>query len=93
MGRRTRKRRVRGALFIIAIAILIAGFMIRRLMVVGVMRGLRGPQPQGSPAPVPPAYAHNQSPQMNPNPAGEHISNGDRKKLDEVIRQKTGGGR
>lgn len=61
--------------------------MTRRLMVARMMHGFARPQPQDRPA-APPAYAHNQQ-----NPAGEHISDGDRKRLDEVIRQKTGGGR
>ncbi len=78
MARRRAKRRLRGALIIIALALLIAGFMIRRLMTVGAMR--RDSQDSSS-------YAH------NPNPEGEHISNADRERLNRVLRDKSGGGR
>lgn len=79
-SRRRAKRRVRGVLLIIAIAVLIAGFMIRRMMVAGVMR-------TGAHS-APPAAAPDHA--QNSDPEGEHISNADRKRLDEVIRQKTG---
>ncbi len=69
---------MRGALLVIALALLIAGFMIRRLMTAGVLR----PGPQANPS-----YAH------NPNPEGEHISNSDRERLNQVLRDKSGGGR
>ncbi len=80
MGRRRPKRRLRGALFIIAIALLIAGFMIRRLMVAGVI------QRPGRGSPSAPSYAD------NPNPQREHISNTDRERLNQVLKEKSSGG-
>ncbi len=81
MSRRARKRRVRGALFIIALAVLIAGFMIRRLILAGAMRNPARSSPSA------PGYGN------NPNPEGEHITNADRDRLNRLLKDKTGGGR
>lgn len=87
--RRRRKRGKAGKvrwLMIVAIALLIAGFMARRLMMPGAARELthRGPD-----------YT-SQAPQSGDAGNGEaapseHLSDSDRRALDEVIRRKTGG--
>jgi len=84
---------------IVAIALLIAGFMARRLMMPGAARYLThrapdypaaAPQSDGSDSGksdsdnAPAAHS-------NDNGSGEHLSDRDRRALDEVIRRKTGG--
>ena len=73
-----------------AIALLIAGFMTRRLMVPRMLHYLHARAPG-------PAAAQTQSasnaPASNRNGSGEHLTDQDRKALDQVIRQKTGEGR
>jgi hypothetical protein len=93
-GRRRRKRRRTRSLFlIVAIALLIAGFMTRRLMVPRMLHYLNA----RAPVPPSPAAAQTQSasnaPVSNRNGSGEHLTDKDRKALDEVIRRKTGEGR
>ena len=78
---------------IVAIAVVIAGFMARRLLMPGAARYLShrtpdhpaaAPQSDGTENDNPPA-AHS-----NDNGSGEHLSDRDRRELDEVIRRKTG---
>jgi hypothetical protein len=89
--RRRRKRSKAGWLMIVAIAVVIAGFMARRLLMLGAARYLShrapdypaaGPQSDGTDNPP---GAHSSD-----NGSGEHLSDRDRRALDEVIRRKTG---
>jgi hypothetical protein len=90
-GRRRRKRRARGLFLLLLLALVIAGFMTRRLMLPRMFPRL------GARSAVTPAAAQTQSasnaPVTNHNGSGEHLTNKDRKALDDVIRQKTGEGR
>jgi hypothetical protein len=77
---------------IAALGLLIAGFMARRLMMPPAARYLahaveddHGPAPQSDasePSHAPAAHSHD-------NASGEHLSDRDRRALDEVIRRKT----
>jgi len=82
---------------ILAIAVVIAGFMARRLLMPGAARYLSHRTPD-YPAAAPqsdgqsngtdsdnPSAAH-----TSDNGSGEHLSDRDRHELDEVIRRKTG---
>jgi flagellar biosynthesis/type III secretory pathway M-ring protein FliF/YscJ len=90
-GRRRRKRRARGLFLLLVLALLIAGFMTRRLMLPRMFPRL------GNRSAATPAAAQTQSASNEPaashNGSGEHLTNKDRKALDDVIRQKTGEGR
>lgn len=79
--RRRRKRRSGDWLLIVAIALLIAGFMARRLMMPGAAHYLTHRAPDYSQPTAP----------SNDNGSGEHLSDSDRRALDEVIRRKTSG--
>jgi hypothetical protein len=68
---------------IVAIALLIAGFLARRLMMPSAAHYLAH-YAQDNPA-APPSDV------SNDNGSGEHLSDSDRRALDEVIRRKTGG--
>ena len=80
---------------IVAIALLIAGFMARRLLMPGAARYLTHRAPAAAPQSdrsdsdrsgynAPAAHSGD-------NGSGEHLSDSDRRALDEVIRRKTGG--
>ena len=74
----------------VAIALLIAGFLARRLMMPAAAHYLahytqQTPPPEETQAE--PAAPGND----NRNGSGEHLSDRDRRALDEVIRRKTGG--
>ncbi len=71
---------------IVAIALLVAGFMARRLMIPGAARELthHSPDYTESPPQSDAPIAHDGQPQ-------EHLSDSDRRALDEVIRRKTEG--
>jgi hypothetical protein len=76
----------------VAIALLIAGFLARRIMMPSAARYLAHyaqDNPAGSPSSdVSPDVSPDVS---NDNGSGEHLSDRDRRALDEVIRRKTGG--
>ncbi len=90
--RRRRTRGKRAWLLMAAIALLIAGFMARRLMMPGAARYLthraeeyppsapQSGESEADRAPAAPANDHG---------SGEHLSDSDRRALDEVIRRKT----
>jgi hypothetical protein len=92
--RRRRKRGKGGWLMIVAIALLIAGFMARRLLMPGAARYLTHRAPE-YPAPAPQSDGSDPdnapAAHSNDNGSGEHLSDSDRRALDEVIRRKTGG--
>jgi len=95
MAKRRRRKRGRGRwLIIVAIALLIAGFMARRLMMPGAARYLTH-YTQEDPVPAQPSADSNpdnaQATHPDDNGSGEHLSDRDRRALDEVIRRKTGG--
>ena len=72
---------------IVAIALLIAGFLARRLMMPSAARYLAH-YAQDNPAAAPSSEV---SPDVSSdNGSGEHLSDSDRRALDEVIRRKTG---
>jgi hypothetical protein len=82
---------------IVAIALLIAGFLARRLMMPPAARYLAhhednpaaaAPSDEADRGNAPPARANTGN---SGNPAGEHLSDSDRRALDEVIRRKTEG--
>ena len=84
---------------IVAIALLIAGFMARRLMMPGAARYLTHSAPE-YPAAAPQSDRSDSArsdadnapaAHSNDNGSGEHLSDSDRRALDEVIRRKTGG--
>ncbi len=83
---------------IVALALLIAGFMARRLMMPPAARYL-APRAEDSPPAPPPSdgsQANNAPAARAPthsddNGSGEHLSDSDRRALDEVIRRKTAG--
>jgi hypothetical protein len=87
-------------LVIVAIALLIAGFMARRLMMPGAARYLTHRAPE-YPAAAPQSHDGSDSDRSDSDNAraahsddhgsGEHLSDSDRRALDEVIRRKTGG--
>jgi hypothetical protein len=76
---------------IVAIALMIAGFMARRLMMPPAVRYLE-PRAE-NPAAPPPSNGANSEPapvaHSDHNGSGEHLSDSDRRALDEVIRRKT----
>jgi len=80
---------------IVAIALLIAGFLARRVMMPSAAHYLAHyTQEYPAAAPPPSNESHNQpAPAAHPadNGSGEHLSDSDRRALDEVIRRKTGG--
>ena len=85
--RRRRTRSRRGWLLIVAVALMIAGFMARRLMMPGAARSLTHrttDYPSASTQTDEPPGAHD-----NDNPPREHLNDSDRRALDEVIRRKT----
>ena len=85
-----RRRRKRGKvrwLMLVAIALLIAGFMARRLMMPGAARELTHHSPDYSE----PSPQNGDAPIARDNPPREHLSDSDRRALDEVIRRKTEG--
>jgi hypothetical protein len=85
MAKRRRKKRRRGEwLMIVAIALLIAGFLARRVMMPSAARYLAH-YAQDNPAAAPSSEV------SNDNGSGEHLSDSDRRALDEVIRRKTAG--
>jgi hypothetical protein len=96
MAKRRRRKRGKGAswLMIVAIALLIAGFMARRLMMPPAARYLAHRAEDEAPAPP-----HSEGPQAENAPpphsadngSGEHLNDSDRRALDEVIRRKTEG--
>ena len=75
---------------VVAIALLIAGFLARRMMMPRATRYLAH-YTQESPPPAPPAADSNRDSAQNAhdNGSGEHLSDSDRRALDEVIRRKT----
>ena len=80
-------------MIIVAIALLIAGFMARRLMMPSAARYLTHRETE-YPAPVPPDQSIGDNApagRSHDNGSGEHLSDSDRRALDEVIRRKTGG--
>jgi len=89
--RRGKRRRARNLLLIAALVLLIAGFLTRRLMVPRLIAYLN----ERGPASTSPAGAQTQSASNQPvsNGSGEHLTDKDRKALDDVIRQKSGQGR
>jgi uncharacterized membrane protein len=91
--RRRRKRGQARWLVIVAIALLIAGFMARRLMMPSAARYLSHPaRDDAASRPEPEAPQNDNQPAARSNGgAGEHLSDSDRRALDEVIRRKTGG--
>lgn len=90
MARRRRKRRIRGALLILAIALIVAGLLAKRLMAPRMMHYINSRAlPQHGSGSASPESASNDA----GNPSGEHITESDRRKLDEVIKRKTDGGR
>lgn len=96
MAKRRRRKRSKGVswLMIVAIALLIAGFMARRLMMPPVARYLAHRAEDEAPAPPQSgASGADNAPvaQSNDNGSGEHLNDSDRRALDEVIRRKTQG--
>jgi hypothetical protein len=95
--RRRRKRGKRGWLMMVAIALLIAGFMARRLLMPGAARYLTHRAPE-SPAAAPQSDRSDSdrsgdnapAAHSDDNGSGEHLSDSDRRALDQVIRRKTG---
>jgi hypothetical protein len=98
MAKRRKRKRSNGAswLMIVALALLIAGFMARRLMMPPAARYL-APRAEDYPS-APPASAGSQADNAHAahtqtnsddNGSGEHLSDSDRRALDEVIRRKT----
>jgi hypothetical protein len=95
MARRRKRKRARiNWLMIVAIALLIAGFLARRLMMPSAARFL-AQHTQEYPAPAPRSgdsnHDNGQAAHSADNGSGEHLSDSDRRALDEVIRRKTGG--
>ncbi|HLI80858.1 MAG TPA: hypothetical protein VKV03_12810 [Candidatus Binataceae bacterium] len=90
--RRKRKRARVNWLMLAAIALLIAGFLARRMMMPRAARYLAH-YTQEYPAPAPPAADSNRDSAQpaHDNGSGEHLSDSDRRALDEVIRHKTAG--
>jgi hypothetical protein len=90
MAKRSRRKRGRFSwLLFVAVALLIAGFMARRLMMPGAARQLTHSAPDYSAASpqnddAPGAHDNDRAPR-------EHLSDTDRRALDEVIRRKTEG--
>ncbi len=75
----------------VALALLIAGFLARRLMMPPAARYLAH-RTEDSPSAPPPSdgsQAENAPPHSSDNGTGEHLSDSDRRALDEVIRRKT----
>jgi len=92
MAKRRRRKRARVSwLFIVALALLVAGFLARRLMMPRAARYLKH-YTQESPPPAAEADRDNSAAaHSNDNGSGEHLSDSDRRALDEVIRRKTSG--
>jgi hypothetical protein len=86
MARRRRRKSRRGSfLMIVAIVLLIAGFLARRMMMPAAAHYLAH-YTQDYPVAAPPDDSRSQ---LNDNGSGEHLSDHDRRALDEVIRRKT----
>jgi flagellar biosynthesis/type III secretory pathway M-ring protein FliF/YscJ len=88
--RRKRKRARVNWLMIAALALLVAGFLARRLMMPRAARYLAhysheypAPQDDSNREAAPAAHSDD-------NNSGEHLTDRDRRALDEVIRRKTG---
>jgi hypothetical protein len=92
MARRRKRKRARvNWLMVVAIALLIAGFLARRIMMPRAARYLTH-YTQEYPAPPPSDESNRDGAQAAPdNGSGEHLSDSDRRALDEVIRRKTAG--
>jgi hypothetical protein len=93
MARRKRKRRM-GFVMMVVIAMLIAGFLARRLMMPGATHYLTYRAPE-YPAQAPETGRSqpddtNASKPSEQHPS-EHLTDSDRRALDEVIRRKSGG--
>ena len=69
---------------IVAIAVLIAGFLARRMMMPGAAHYLAHQSRESD-------STDTSTARSNDNGSGEHLSDSDRRALDEVIRRKTGG--
>jgi len=95
MARRRRRKRGKGVswLMIVAIALMIGGFMARRLMMPPAARYLthRTDYPAASPPSDGEKSDNAPATHANDNGSGEHLSDSDRRALDEVIRRKTEG--
>lgn len=90
MARRRKPKRARvNWLMVVAIALLIAGFLARRMMMPRAARYLAHDTRE---YPPPAAESDRDSAQTaHDNGSGEHLSDSDRRALDEVIRRKTAG--
>jgi flagellar biosynthesis/type III secretory pathway M-ring protein FliF/YscJ len=91
--RRKRKRARVNWLMIVALALLIAGFLARRMMMPRAARYLAH-YSHDYPAAQPPDDSNPEAAQAahsNDDSSGEHLSDSDRRALDEVIRRKTAG--
>ena len=94
MARRKRKRRM-GFVMMVVLAMLIAGFLARRLMMPGATHYLTYRAPE-YPAQAPEtgrSQPNNPVSASRPNEGApsEHLTDSDRRALDEVIRRKSGG--
>lgn len=94
--RRRRKSRIRNFFLIAAIALIIAGFLTRRLMVPRMLHYLndRGAEPQAnSKTPDAAASQSASNDASTSRPAGddssERLTDSDRRALDDLIRQRT----
>jgi hypothetical protein len=87
--RRKRKRGKAGWLMIVAIALIIAGFMARRLMMPPAVRYLAHHSEDYPAAPPQADNDHAPAAHSNDNGTSEHLTDSDRRALDEVIRRKT----
>ena len=87
--RRKRKRARISWLTIVAIALLVAGFLARRMMMPRAARYLAHYSHE-DPAGAPPEDSTREAAHSNDG-SGERLSNSDRRALDEVIRRKTTG--
>lgn len=85
--RRRRKRGKFSWLMIVAIMLLIAGFMARRLMMPGAARELTHHAPDYTES----SPQNDEAPVARDHQPHEHLSDSDRRALDEVIRRKTEG--
>jgi hypothetical protein len=92
MARRRRKQRARGFFIIVVIVLIVAGFLTRRLMMPRATHYMTYRTPDSSE----PANSGNRSAADNarasrPAAPAEHLTDSDRRALDEVIKRKTGG--
>ena len=74
---------------IVALALLIAGFLARRLMMPPAARYLAHRTEGAPPAPPSDGAAEKAPAHSADNGSGEHLSDSDRRALDDVIRRKT----